>query len=173
MKNKSDYIPGEEFHTKIKRVYSGDYSWAVNKKKDQMAHVVYEAVHENRAFQDERRGHGKDYAIWIFSEEEGIREGVFSSCFELLIDAELEPNASIGLHHHHRTEEIYYILKGSIRMTTVGSEGEEHTEELAAGDAHAVRSGQAHYGTAGQKGVRFLAVAFRTKHAGSRHDCPA
>ena len=161
MKRKSDYISGQEFHTKIKRVYSGDYGWAVNKKKQDMARVVYEAVHENQSFEDERRGHGKDYATWIFSEEEGIREGIFSTGFELMIDAEMEPNASIGLHHHHETEEIYYLLKGSIKMTTVGSEGEEHTEELHEGDAHAVCQGQAHYETAGPKGVRFLAVAFR------------
>ena len=52
-------------------------------------------------------------------------------------------------------------MSGSIKMTTVGSGGEEHTEELFEGDAHAVRSGLAHYGTAGPKGVAFLAVAFR------------
>ena len=161
MKKKSDHIPGDKFHTEIKKVYSGPLHWAVNKKKKDMAHVVYEAVHENRSYDDERRGHGKDFARWIFSEEEGIREGIFSSCFELMIDAELEPNASIGLHHHHKTEEIYYILKGNIRMTTVAWNGEESSEELKEGDAHAVLLGQAHYGTAGPKGVRFLAVAFR------------
>ncbi len=161
MKRKTGYVSGEEFHTQIKRVYSGEFDWAVNKKKKDMAQVVYDAVHENRSFEDERRGQGKDYATWIFSEEDGIREGIFSSCFELMIDAELEPNASIGLHHHDRTEEIYYILKGSIRMTTVGSSGEEHSEELSEGDAHAVRLNQGHYGTAGPKGVRFIAVAFR------------
>lgn len=163
MKGKTSYISAEQFHTQIRRVYSGQIDWAVNKKKKEMAHVVYDGVHENQAFEDERRGHGKDYATWIFSEERGIQEGIFSSCFELMIDAELEPNASIGLHHHDRTEEIYYILKGSVRMTTVGTEGKEYTEQLSEGDAHAVRLGQAHYGIAGPKGVRFIAVAFRMR----------
>ncbi len=125
-----------------------------------MAHVLYEAVHENRAFEDARRGSGKDYATWVFSEEEGLREGIFSSGFELLIDAKLEPFASIGLHRHVATEEIYYILEGNIQMTTVAPSGEEDTQELAAGDAHAVKFGQSHYGTAGAEGVRFIAVAF-------------
>jgi mannose-6-phosphate isomerase-like protein (cupin superfamily) len=161
MKHKSDYIPGDQFHTKMKRVYSGEYQWAVNKKKEQMAHVVYDAVHENRSFDDERRGHGKDYATWIFSEEEGLREGVFASCFELMIDARLEPNAAIGLHQHSQTEEIYYILEGSVKMTTLDINGKRITAELSPGDAHAVKIGQSHYGVAGPDGVRFIAVAFR------------
>jgi len=164
MKKTTEYIPAEKFHNEIKRVYFGSYDWAVNKKKENMAHVLYEAVHENRSFQDARRGRGKDYATWIFSEEEGLREGIFASTFELLIDAKLEPLASIGLHRHDATEEIYYLLEGSIQMTTVAPSGEERTEELVAGDAHAVKFGQAHYGTAGPEGVRFIAVAFRRKH---------
>jgi mannose-6-phosphate isomerase-like protein (cupin superfamily) len=167
MKEKPEYIPGEKFHKEIKRVYSDSFDWAVNKKKANMAHVLYEAVHENREYQDERRGRGKDYATWIFSEEEGLREGIFASCFELLIDAKLEPLASIGLHCHDSTEEIYYILEGSIQMTTVAPSGKEHTEELVAGDAHAVKFGQSHYGTAGPEGVRFIAVAFRKAPAPS------
>ena len=167
MKEEPEYIPAEKFHNEIKRVYSGSYDWAVNKKKAKMAHVLYEAVHENRSYQDARRGSGKDYATWIFSEEKGLREGIFASGFELLIDAKLEPLASVGLHRHDATEEIYYILEGSIEMTTVALSGEEHTEELVAGDAHGVKFGQSHYGTAGPEGVRFIAVAFRKPPAPS------
>jgi mannose-6-phosphate isomerase-like protein (cupin superfamily) len=161
MKRRPEYISGKKFHTEIKKVYFDEPGWAVNKQKEHMAHVLYEAVHENRDFDDDRRGHGKDYATWIFSEEEGLREGIFDSGFELMIDARLEPGAAIGLHHHHHTEEIYYILEGSIQMTTLSMDGKEHSEELSAGDAHAVLLGQAHYGTAGKNGVRFIAVAFR------------
>ena len=161
MKRKSDYVPGEKFHREIKRVYSGEYGFAVNKTADKMAHVVYEAVHENKEYQDERRGRGKDYATWIFSEEEGIREGIFNSGFELMIDARLEPHSAVGLHRHMETEEIYYILEGAIRMTTVDGQGQESSAELKSGDAHAVKLGQAHYGIAGPDGVRFIAVAFR------------
>lgn len=152
---------GEVFHTQIRKVYFGSYDWAVNKKKELMARVVYDPAHENRAFQDERRGNGKDLATWIFSEEEGLKENLFSSAFELMIDATIEPNASIGLHTHHQTEEIYYILEGEIEMTTVAEQGRELRQRLSAGDAHLVRTGQSHYGTAGASGVRFIAVAVR------------
>lgn len=80
---------------------------------------------------------------------------------EKLIDATLEPNASIGLHTHLRTEEIYYILEGSIRMTTVSPNGQELSDVLFPGDAHLVKLGQSHYGSAGPDGVRFLAVPIR------------
>lgn len=162
MQDPSAYIPGNEFHTRVRRVYSGTYGWAVNKKHAQMAKVLYEPAHENLDCEDPAaRGQGKDFATWIFSEEPGLEEGIFSSSFELMIDAELEPHASVGLHVHSRTEEIYYILSGSIIMTTVGSDGRTHTEELVAGDAHVVKIGQGHYGTAGGQGVRFLAIAVR------------
>lgn len=156
-----DYTNGDEFHNRIRRVYHGALDWAVNKKKEFMARVVYEPVHENQLYQDERRGSGKDFATWIFSEEPGTEEHLFESGFELMIDARLEANASIGLHPHHHTEEIYYILEGSIRMTTVNAGGEQSLADLAAGDAHMVKIGQSHFGTAGPQGVRFLAVAMR------------
>ena len=161
MRTKSEYIPADRFHTQIKRVFSGEYHWAVNKKNEQMAHVVYDAVHENKLYEDERRGRGKDFATWIFSEEEGLQENIFSSGFELMIDARLEPDAAIGLHTHSQTEEIYYILEGTIRMTTVAADGQQLTAELNPGDAHAVKVGQSHYGIAGPQGVRFIAVAMR------------
>jgi hypothetical protein len=63
-----------------------------------MARVVYTAVHENRAFPtgDDRRGHGRDHATWVFSEEPGLEEGLFRGGLELMIDARLEPGAAIG-----------------------------------------------------------------------------
>ncbi len=158
---KRKYIPGEVFHDGEHSVYDGELDWAVNKKSKHMARVVYERVHENPDYDDERRGEGLDYAKWVFSEEPGLAEGIFGGGFELMIDAQLEPKASIGLHWHWQTEEIYYILDGSIRMTTVSADGKEHTQRLKAGDAHAVRVGQGHYGRAGRKGVRFLAVSMR------------
>lgn len=161
MKTEDEYIDGITFHTKAGRVYEGGYEWAVNKKRELMAKVLYYPAHENLAYEDERRGKGKDFATWIFSEEEGLRENLFATNFELMIDATLEPDASIGLHHHNHTEEIYYIISGSICMTTVGPDGAQFSQELWAGDAHLVRLGQAHYGTAGPEGARFVAVAIR------------
>ena len=155
------FVPGERFHTEIRRVYDGPLDWAVNKRAEGMARVLYEPAHENAAFDDERRGRGKDYATWIFSEERGLEEGLFATGFELMIDARLEPNAAIGRHGHPRTDEVYYVLEGSIRMTTFDAGGRERTEELRAGDAHLVRKGQGHHGVAGPDGVRFIAVATR------------
>lgn len=161
MEQDKDYVDGETFHKRIKRVYSGTLNWAVNKKHEHMARVVYDRVHENRAFEDERRGKGKDFATWIFSEEEGLKENLFTTGFELMIDARLEPDASIGLHTHSLTEEIYYILEGSIQIATVHENGETIRQNLLPGDAHMVRLGQSHFGTAGPNGVRFIAVAVR------------
>lgn len=158
----SDFISGEAFHTGVKRVYDGALGWAVNKAHSRMAKVVYEPSHENLAYEDPaRRGQGKNFATWVFSEEPGLEEHVFESGLELMMDAALEPHASIGLHYHARTEEVYYILSGNLTMTTVGPEGQTHTQTLHPGDAHAVKLGQGHYGTAGSEGVRFLTVAVR------------
>jgi len=161
MKDAEKFINGNHFHEQIRRVYFGRYEWAVNKKREDMAKVVYDPAHENLAYDDARRGKGKDYAVWIFSEEEGLRENLFESDFELMIDATLEPNAAIGLHHHHSTEEIYYVLDGAIEMVTVDGNGREHSQKLMAGDAHFVARGQWHYGIAGADGARFIAVAMR------------
>ena len=163
MKKKREYIPGEIFHAAPHDLYSGPLTWAVNKRSAEMAKVVYTAVHENRKEEGVKRGYGKAFSTWIFSEEPGLKENLFSTSFELLIDSKLEPKASIGLHVHHSTEEIYYVLSGSIAMTTVSIGGEEHTQELLPGDAHMVKLGQSHYGIAGHDGVRFIAFAIRAK----------
>ena len=161
MKDPDKFINGMHFHQHIKRVYFGRCEWAVNKKNEDMAKVLYEPAHENIAFEDVRRGKGKDYAVWVFSEEEGTEENLFESDFELMIDATLEANAALGLHHHHSTEEIYYVLEGAIEMTTVDAGGKELKQLLKAGDAHFVKRGQSHYGIAGNEGARFIAVAMR------------
>jgi quercetin dioxygenase-like cupin family protein len=158
-----EYVLGEEFHATAHEIYSGPLTWAVNKRSGKMAKVVYTAVHENRGEEGAKRGSGLAFSTWVFSEEPGLKENLFSTAFELLIDSTLEPNAAIGLHLHHSTEEVYYILSGSIRMTTVAAVGEEHTDTLLPGDAHLVKLGQSHYGVAGPDGVRFIAFAIRAK----------
>jgi mannose-6-phosphate isomerase-like protein (cupin superfamily) len=160
----SDFIDGETFHREVRQVYHGPSGWAINKRHAHMAKVLYEPAHQNLDYSDPaRRGQGKDYATWIFSEEPGLQEGHFQTPFELMIDARLEPHASIGLHRHAQTEEVYYILEGTITMTTIGTDERQHTETLTVGDAHTVGLGQSHYGTAGPDGVRFLAVAVRAR----------
>lgn len=157
----SQYLSQEAYHQEIRRPYKGALGWAVNKKDAQMARVLYVAPHENRHEEGVKRGRGNDYAKWILSEEWGTAEGLLSTKLELMIDAELEAGACIGLHRHTETEEVYYVLEGEITMTTVAPDGREHRETLAAGDAHLVKLGQSHYGEAGPEGARFIAVAVR------------
>lgn len=156
---------GEQFHVPGARVYAEPLGPAIHKRAEGMARVLYTAVHENRAFDsgDDRRGHGRDHATWVFSEEPGLQEGLFHGGLELMIDARLEPGAAIGLHRHPTTEEIYYVLEGQLTMTTVLNDGREVRAVLRPGDASAVVLGQAHYGRAGVEGCRFLAVAFRPR----------
>jgi mannose-6-phosphate isomerase-like protein (cupin superfamily) len=161
MNVENEYIDGRKFHSQANRVYAGECKWAVNKTSDLMARVLYNPTHENINETGIKRGRGKNHATWIFSEENGTKENIFSTKFELLIDSRLEPNASIGLHMHTDTEEIYYILDGSISMTTVDASGNECSQTLNAGDAHMVKTGQGHYGVAGSEGVRFVAIAVR------------
>ena len=103
---------GEQFHVPGARVYSEPLGPAIHKRSEAMARVAYTAVHENRAFdiEDDRRGHGRDLATWIFSEEPGLEEGLFHCGLELMIDARLEPGAAIGQHRHASTEEVYLSL---------------------------------------------------------------
>lgn len=159
--NESQYVDGDTFHREARSVYPPKLGWAVNKRAEHMAKVVYRAPHFNEAEQGVRRGSGYDFATWVFSEEPGLREGLFTAPLELIIDARLEPLACIGLHWHRETEEVYTLLEGSLTMTTVSAAGEEATIELRPGDAHAVRLGQGHFGQAGAAGARFLAVAVR------------
>ena len=56
----TEYVDAETFHNRIRKVYAGATKWAVNKKREFMAHVLYDPAHENTAFQDERRGKGKE-----------------------------------------------------------------------------------------------------------------
>lgn len=160
-----DVLTGAQFHVPGARVYAAPLGPAIHKRASAMARVVYAAVHENAAYPagDDRRGHGRDHATWIFSEEPGLEEGLFHSGLELMIDARLEPGAAIGLHRHATTEEVYYVLEGELSMTTVLEDGREVGATLHAGDAHGVRLGESHWGRAGALGCRFLAVGFRRR----------
>jgi quercetin dioxygenase-like cupin family protein len=158
-------VPGDRFHVPGARVYDGEVGEAIHKRAERMARVVYTAVHENRDHPagSDRRGHGRDHATWIFSEEPGLAEGLFGTGLELVIDARLEPGAAIGLHTHAETEEVYYLLEGELTMTTVLFDGREVAATLRPGDAHGVRLGEAHFGRAGQGGCRFMAIATRRR----------
>jgi len=161
----TNYTPAEQFHVPGGRVYEGEIGEVIYKRSAAMARVLYTTPHENTAFPegDDRRGRGRDFATWVFSEEPGLAEGLFCCGLELIIDARLEPDASVGLHMHRETEEVYYLLEGALTMTTVMRNGGERTLSLGPGDAHGVRLGESHYGRAGARGCRFIAVAFRRR----------
>ncbi len=158
---KDGYTPGDVFHSRKQPVYAGNPGFAVMKKAERMAKVAYDAPHFNAGETGVRQGAGREWATWVFSEEGEQAERLFSTPFELMIDARLEPFASIGLHHHAHTEEVYYVLEGRLRMTVVDARHGEHTEELGAGDAHLVKLGQGHFGQALETGARFIVVAVR------------
>jgi quercetin dioxygenase-like cupin family protein len=157
------YVAGSTFHVPGATVYPMPLGAAVNKKAEHMARVVYEPAHPNPAATGMWQGQGRDYATWIFSEEPGLNERLLESGLELLMDVTLEAGASVGYHVHRRTEEIYYLLAGSLTVGTVAVDGTTHTEVLSAGDAHLVRRGQGHSCEAGAEGARFITVAGRLK----------
>lgn len=135
-------------------------SWAVYKRAADMATVTYVASHENLAETGDRRGHGENRATWVFSEEPANAEGLMRSGLELVMDSRLAPGAAVGLHAHDRTEEVYYVLEGSLTVTTVQGD-QEASATLGPGDAHLIRVGQAHWVVAGPEGARFMAIAAR------------
>lgn len=154
-----EYIGGEEFHRNAMPVYTGEVDWPVNKKGDHMAKVKYSPSHFNPAFEDSRRGQGDLYATWIFSEQPETAEGIMKSALQLVMKARLDPNASFGIHKHEDTEEVYYILEGSLTVTTMSADGSRQiTETLYAGDAHQITFGQSHTGMAGDAGATFIAI---------------
>ena len=157
------WADGRAFHGGEGKIYDGPLGWAVNKRSECMAHVVYEPAHENPSEQGLLRGAGKDFATWVFCEERGKAEGLLQSGIELVIDARLEPGAAVGMHVHAETEELYYLLEGALEMTTRAPDGREHEEALRPGDAHLVKRGQSHGGVAGPQGARFLVVAARPR----------
>jgi quercetin dioxygenase-like cupin family protein len=149
------------FHGEGRPVYDGELGWAVYKRADAMATVAYEASHANPDEAGDRRGHGRNIATWVFSEEASNAEGLMRSGIELVMDSRLAPGASVGLHVHDRTEEVYYLLEGELTITTVGADSREATATLRPGDAHLIRVGQAHFVVAGPSGARFMAIAAR------------
>jgi len=155
---------GDDFHSRVKKVYFGETGPVIYKKAAEIAVVEYPVLHHNPAETGIRAGGGgKAVSRWIFSEDNGQAEGLSSTDFNLMIDFSLEPGACMGLHLHHDKEEFYYILAGSITLTTVDTDSREYTEELHTGDAHMTRLGQGHYGQAGPEGVRILTVCVNRK----------
>ncbi len=88
-----------------------------------------------------------------------------------LAEEVLPPGAAVGRHHHLETEEIYYILSGTGRMT-VGDE----EREVGAGDAVFIPRGYSHtLRNTGGEAMTILLVcgpahSFDDHHAGDGSD---
>src|SRR5687768_1820955 len=77
-----------------------------------------------------------------------------NSCIknQSLAEARVAPGMSTAPHYHPRTEEIYYILEGTGRMTIDGQ-----TRDVGRGDAIAIPPGAVHTITAtGKDQLKFL-----------------
>jgi quercetin dioxygenase-like cupin family protein len=70
----------------------------------------------------------------------------------------LDPGASIGWHLHEHTEEIYYLLTGSLTVTVQDRSLGVHVLNLGPGDSHRIGTGRWHDAVAGPDGGRFLCV---------------
>jgi mannose-6-phosphate isomerase-like protein (cupin superfamily) len=148
----------DDFHSSVKKTYFGEVPPSQVKKGALMAKVEYKPLHLNPDFDGAKHGSGKAVSTWVFSEDGELRDHLAETGFNLFIDFSADPFSDIGFHIHHDKEEIYYVLEGSVTMTLVGRDGEEHTQEMFPGDAQFVRIGQGHYGTAGKDGVRVITV---------------
>jgi quercetin dioxygenase-like cupin family protein len=135
--------------------------WAIVKRDAAMLRQSSEPLHPNLAETGWLRGEGRATSKLVVAETAGVREGVMQTKLHLVADTMLEPGASVGLHDHDHTEEVWYLLEGSLTVLTVASDGQEATHELGAGDAHVVRLGQRHAGRAGPSGARLIVVAVR------------
>lgn len=150
-------IEGDQFHYTDFPVYSGE-DGASFKFADCMAHVRYHPAHPNPYAPEGEHGDGELVATWIYCEEPEKSEGILSSSIELMMDSQLAPNASLGLHGHTRTEEIYYLLEGEVTVKLyVGDK--KIVRHLMPGDAHLIKPGQSHSVQAGNQGARFIVVA--------------
>ncbi|UPW17830.1 cupin domain-containing protein [Agarivorans sp. TSD2052] len=146
----------QQFHDGDAPAYQGDGQSF--KQAKNMASVVYQPAHLNPEAPNDMQGEGRLDGTWIYSEEPDKAEGILHSGIELVMDSSLEANASIGLHQHINTEEVYYLLSGELHITLVDGK-EQQTERLQVGDSHCIHPGQSHFVKAGAKGARFIVVA--------------
>jgi quercetin dioxygenase-like cupin family protein len=150
---------GEQFHRDALPVYTGDRTTAhLLKRGADMARVAYQPAHPNPEEQGARAGQGTSRCIWLWSEQGAQAERISESCLNGMIDTWLDPGASIGWHLHDETEEIYYLVAGSLTVTVQDLSGPVRVLELGPGDSHRIGTGMWHGSVAGAEGARFLCV---------------
>lgn len=64
----------------------------------------------------------------------------------------------MGWHRHDDTEEYYYILEGTMYAECEDPDGRRNCRTLEAGDLHRICRGMSHYASAGENGVKFMAI---------------
>lgn len=149
------------FHGSDFPVYTaqGDENPAVFKLKAGIANVLYEPAHANPDAPEGQEGQGKLIGKWLYNEQPDKQEGLLKSGIELFMDSSLEANATVGLHAHLDTEELYYILQGQLFIELIDKSGNVYQQHLTAGDTHLIQPGESHFVRAGEQGARFIVVA--------------
>ncbi len=147
----------KQYHEDGAPTYRGQTDGAY-KASDKMAVVSYVPAHYEPENPAGMEGRGETLGKWVFNEETGQEEGILTSGIELFMDTKLAPNASVGMHRHATTEEIYYLLEGNLNIKLF-AEGDCIEISLFPGDAHLIRPNQSHYIEAGEQGARIIVVA--------------
>ncbi len=157
---------GEEFHRDAVPVYDlNDATRRLYKRADHMAHVRYRPAHPHPCYADSRAGEGTAHCVWIASEQGAQAEGISRGGLDAILDTWLEPTASIGWHRHDTTEEVYYLLAGSLDVWTEDDHGAQHRWTLQRGDSARVGPGMSHSAQAGDEGARFVVVILKVDPA--------
>jgi len=151
----------EQFHDGDIPVYipQGDESSSRFKMKEGIANVMYAPAHENAEAPKGQEGRGKLIGKWLYNEQPDKQEKLLQSSVELFMDSSLEANASVGLHTHLDTEEIYYLLEGQLSIELIAKNGEISKQIIKPGDTHLIQPGESHFVQAGEHGARFIVVA--------------
>jgi len=129
------------------------------KKAAGIANVVYQPAHKNSDTKKGQQGEGELLGKWLYNEQPDKQEKLLKSTIELFMDSSLAPNASVGLHPHSDTEEIYYLLEGKLEIELIGKDGITIKQTITPGDTHLIQPGESHFIQAGNKGARFIVVA--------------
>lgn len=134
-------------------------SGKVFKVKEGIANVLYAPAHENNDAPTGQQGEGKLVGKWLYNEQPDKQEKRLQSSIELFMDSSLEANASVGLHSHLDTEEIYYLLAGQLYIELTDKNGVICKQTIQPGDTHLIQPGESHFVKAGPDGARFMVVA--------------
>lgn len=151
----------QEFHDGDTPVYieQGDENSSRFKMRKGIANVLYTPAHENIDAPQGQEGNGKLIGKWLYNEQPDKQEKLLQSSVELFMDSSLEANASVGLHTHLDTEEIYYLLEGQLSIELIDKNGEISRQIIKPGDTHLIQPGESHFVQAGEQGARFIVVA--------------